>query len=375
MIIYFIFFLKNCQTSSTTHSTSTSTDKSKTKKLKTIADIVKHNNESQRHKQLAETVTTPQQQQQQSLILAPPPPPAPLHLEPNQCSEVIEDKFSLKSDITNNLTLTWLNNNTNNNELLKDLNYSINYEQPPQQQQQQIKSEALFHESHLTGDMSSMNIDRLIELEFNNVNESAGHHSHHHQSIDKFIDLDDIDLNPLDCYRHNNNNTNNVTNSNMMSSNLGAGCNNANSNHLDEFNFQFSVCSSSSSGFSEPSNFSSCSSQTGAGYANLNNVIGNYVFSSESESSPIGVAYQYEQTYMNSPAANNNSSPSLRQPMKQHDLLMHSNVIDWGMSEQYTSAAQAAAVNLNFKSEQENFEHHHHNMFANLSFLNDEIKL
>ena len=350
-----------------THSASTSSEKSKTKKLKTIADIVKHNNESQRHKQLAETAPAPQQQPS---ILAPPPPPAPHHVEPSQSSEAIEDKFSLKSDNTNNLTLTWLNNNTNNNELLKDLNYSINYEQP-----QQIKSEALFHESHLSGDMSGMNIDRLIEMEFNNVNESAGHnHHHHHQSIDKFIDLDDIDLNPLDCYRHNSNNNNNVNNSNMLSSNLGT-----NSNHLDEFNFQFSVCSSSSSGFSEPSNFSSCSSQTGAGYANLNNVMGNYVFSSESESSPMGVAYQYEQAYMNSPVATSNSSPSLRQPMKQHDMLMHSNVIDWGMSDtQYTPPPPPppATLNLNFKSDQENFEHHHHhNMFANLSFLNDEIKL
>lgn len=178
----------------------------KSKKLKTIADIVKHNSETQRNKFLHNLQSSNQAQSQ-----------------------------------------------------------------PPQQPQIQQQPLLIPHlNDTFTNDMSNINIDHLLELQFNSVIDPSI--IHNQQLIDKYIDLDDIDLNPLECYRQNTSQTNFTQNNNIPS------------NQLDEFNFQFSVCSSSSSGFSEPSNFSTCS-QNGYTNSHLNN---SHIFnnSSESESSP-----------------------------------------------------------------------------------------
>ncbi len=142
--------------------------------------------------------------------------------------------------------------------------------------------------------MSSINIDQLLELEFSSVNDPSSVQN----QIDKYIDLDDIDLNPLDCYRNANNQATFSQNNPPLPSLT---------NQHDEFNFQFSVCSSSSSGFSEPSNFSSCSSQN-----SYNNKLNNsHVFnnSSESESSPPTAKYsnQFDMFHADGQKANGNT--------------------------------------------------------------------
>ncbi len=91
-------------------------------------------------------------------------------------------------------------------------------------------------------------------------------HNHHHQSsIEKYIDLDDIVVNPLDCYRsnintslhHNHQSSRSPNNGNTIQKN----------SYLDEFNFQFSVCSAStvpSSSISSSSTFISGDSTSNA---------------------------------------------------------------------------------------------------------------
>lgn len=294
----------------------------KIKKLKTIADIVKHNSEAQRNK-LLEQATLPQQQQQK----------------------------------IQNTSIPSTTQNT-----------SINYlEKIPERNNNENISLAA---SLVNDDVANMNIDQLLEFEFNSVNNSS---SNNEQLIDKYIDLDDIDLNPLDCYR----NAQSTFNQNLPQPNFST---NGTNNHLDEFNFQFSVCSTSSSGFSEPSNFSTCSSQNG--YNNLNNGQ-NCMFSSESESSPNGCStYQYDQNnQINSPGIQQNynlfqknirvgQNVIVAPQMKSND---HNN-LSWNISEFTTqnNSDRSLLAQDHMNGECSSVGD---NMFNNLSFLNDEIKL
>jgi len=93
-----------------------------------------------------------------------------------------------------------------------------------------------------------MKIDQLLEIQLNTDQKSP---------IEKYIDLDEIDVNPLDLYRYSNLSLNNHQNANMNNTNANL------INNFDEFRFQFSVGSSTSSSvFSEPSNMSTCSGNT-----------------------------------------------------------------------------------------------------------------
>ena len=131
---------------------------------------------------------------------------------------------------SNNLTASWINNNNN---ILSGLeNYYTNENA----------------NGHIVND-SEINIDHLLEIELT---------ANHQSPIDKYIDLDEIDVNPLECYRSTNNNNNNINLQNTSNANM------------DEFNLQFSVCSSSSSGFSEPSSFSCSSSLSSSNTGKLN---------------------------------------------------------------------------------------------------------
>lgn len=131
-----------------------------------------------------------------------------------------------------------------------------------------------------------MNIDQLLELELSagggNGGGGTGGTTPNGKAdretpplVDKFIDLDDIDVNPLDCYR---------TQQHQHGHKAGGGL-------MDEFGLQFSVSSSSSSGFSEPSNFSTCSSSTttpngGAAGSYMNGCGSTSMFGAEVDSSP-----------------------------------------------------------------------------------------
>ena len=145
----------------------------KAKKLKTIADIVKHN--------------SAQQQLQQQQITE-------IKLEEQKQKELADN---------NDLTLTWLNQNNKTNEVTSsssttfESNKSLeNFYTSPDYI---ICNESNQNNQQTQLDMSNIDqIDRLLELEFNNVNVA-----NNQQSIDKYIDLDDIDVNPLDCYRNN----------------------------------------------------------------------------------------------------------------------------------------------------------------------------
>ena len=177
----------------------------KPKKLKTIADIVKH--------QSVQLIAMNTNNSTNVAPLGPPPPPP----------QVIKQDSSLERPKSPNkmsneeLTVSWINHSNPMNECLTN-------------------------GSNKHG-ADEMNIEQLLELELD-----TGHHQSQRENasspIDKFIDLDDIDVNPLDCYR---------TQQQHQQQPKSA-------TNLDEFNMQFSVCSTSSSGFSEPSNFSTCSS-------------------------------------------------------------------------------------------------------------------
>lgn len=239
----------------------------KAKKLKTIADIVKHNSETQRNKLLEQSTFTVPNKVQKFLSQ---PPPEPVQQKQQQ---------ELRLSVTNNLTLAPSALNAHQGLLDDQDQFTSN-----DQKNNLFTNSPLVNDSDISS-MTNMNIDHLLELEFNSVNNSSVTNQ---QLIDKYIDLDEIDLNPLDCYR--NQMTFNQTNNNLPTFTNGS------NNHLDELNFQFSICSSSSSGFSEPSNFSTCSLSSQSGFNNLNN--NNLIFSSESESSPTNVAstnFQYEQ--------------------------------------------------------------------------------
>ncbi|RNA19265.1 hypothetical protein BpHYR1_018074 [Brachionus plicatilis] len=146
------------------------------------------------------------------------------------------------------LTMTWINQN----HLIESMQYSAESEQ--------------------------LSMDNLLELELSAEESSP---------IDKFIDLDEIEVNPLEyrCGAH------------MVCS------------QMDEFNVQFSVCSSGSSGFSEPSNFSCSSSISGASGSNLGygncgtNVLSvnsvNNLFSPDDSSPCAYQSYEHNSPYPN----------------------------------------------------------------------------
>ncbi len=175
-------------------------------------------------------------------------------------------------------------------------------------------------------DMSSINIDHLLELEFNSVNDPSSVHNH----IDKYIDLDDIDLNPLECYRNTNNQATFSQNNPQQTTVV--------SNQHDDFNFQFSVCSSSSSGFSEPSNFSTCSSQNS--YNNNNNLNNSHVLNNSSESESSSPTNKYSNQF-DMVRINHNLNHTLNQSNSNLKLNNSCNVIntqftDWAI-EEFTS--------------------------------------
>lgn len=253
-------------------------ESSRPKKLKTIADIVKHQASNQHKPAYANQHSLIDMQQQQT--------------QENSCSE---------SELNNqDLTITWINQN----QLINNIQYSSESEQ--------------------------LNMDNLLELELNTDQSSP---------IDKFIDLDEIDVNPLD-YR---------SSAQMV-------C-----NQMDEFNLQFSVCSSGSSGFSEPSNFScsssiSSGSASNLGYTNCStNVLSvnsiNNLFSPD-DSSPYQ-SYEHNSPYQNSYNVANG----------QH--LIANQSLDWSMIDLADKHGPNSTSTVNCGE----------NMFANFNFFNDEIKL
>ncbi|CAF0915930.1 unnamed protein product [Brachionus calyciflorus] len=299
----------------------------KPKKLKTIADIVKHQNETnnQNQEQLTNSImfnniNNIDKKFNQNIIN--------FNEQNTNQSELHQDNNLFKGE---DLTITWINqNHLINNNINQHLNQNSN-------QHDQI------------------NMDNLLELELDTENNSP---------IEKFIDLDDIDVNPLDCYRSGatNENQNVRCNQNLLHSNTS----------LDEFNLQFSVCSSTSSGFSEPSNFSCSSSMSSASnlsYGNCGsnvmsvNSINTCLFSPD-EPSPS--AYQSYENHHSPNSLFQQNNFHISSNKNTHGL----NNIDWNLSEFHVknqntinSSNNSANVNCN------------ENMFANFNFFNDEIKL
>lgn len=216
-------------------------DSNKPKKLKTIADIVKH----QSVQQMAAASSLPPTVKE----------PLPLvRFEQAALHQPVDSKMT-----NEDLTISWINHNHTSMMMINNENDC---------------------KTHHSG-ADDMNIEQLLELELNSSN------AHHHDSnnrdsasspIDKFIDLDDIDVNPLDCYRSGQHHHH----QHHQHQSVG----NKASTSLDEFNLQFSVCSTSSSGFSEPSNFSTCSSICSSSSSNVSgsfmNGLGGGVYGDES---------------------------------------------------------------------------------------------
>jgi len=156
----------------------------------------------------------------------------------------------------NSLTVSWINNtainnnNNNDNSILSSLDNFYSSEN--------LNSHLRTNNTNNNNIDGDINIDHLLEIELTANQQSP---------IDKYIDLDDIDVNPLDCYRNTNNNNHHHHNS---GNNGGGGLHNTSNANLDEFALQFSVCSSSSSGFSEPSSFSCSSSSMSSTNSGMN---------------------------------------------------------------------------------------------------------
>ena len=274
---------------------------SRPKKLKTIADIVKHqaNNNNQQQKSLVfnqPNLIETQQQHYQQLQIQQLQQQQQHHHQQNM-QENNEDEEMNNQD----LTITWINQN----QLINNIQYS--------------------------NETDHLNMENLLELELNHDQNSP---------IDKFIDLDEIDVNPLD-YR----------------SGAQIVC-----NQMDEFNLQFSVCSSGSSGFSEPSNFScssSISSASNLGYANAgSNVLSvnsiNNLFSPDDSSPCTYQSYDHNSPYQSSYNMTNS----------QH--MIANQTLDWSMIDLADKSAHQHNISTVNCGE---------NMFANFNFFNDEIKL
>lgn len=332
----------------------------KTKKLKTIADIVKHNTQNLLPHQ-------PQQQQYQyqnrfnssinfisnNLLFQD-------FTSPND-NETLQQQSNITNQTdSNSLTVSWINNNTNNILSSLDCNYG-------------------HHFSLDENELSTPLIDN------------------------KYIDLDEIDVNPLDT-RQFTNNTNKSTNNNTQ----------------DEFNLQFSVCSSSSPGFSEPSSFSCSSSSMSSNNGNNNQNVNtaatgayNSLFGSESASSPINSSSTaYHSSYDSSPSSlsssNNNNKDLLLMHQIQNQNFINMSNNNWNLIEFSTGGNSNENEpdndnsnnrnTLNYHSthdlinDQPNNNNHNNNvnsgsgvnvynsncgdnMFGSFNFFNDEIKL
>ena len=241
----------------------------KAKKLKTIADIVKHNSMTNtRYFQQQQSVSSSTTSSSADSTSSSSSNSSNFLNNTANASNIFQEYsaaslISNSDSAANNLTVSWINSN-NNNILLNNAQLDTFYTNNETNNNSNNNSASNHNNMSSTAEMvndSDINIDHLLEIELTANQQSP---------IDKYIDLDEIDVNPLDCYRNtanssnninsNGNNTNSNTNTNT-SSNVN-GLQNASNTHLDEFNLQFSVCSSSSSGFSEPSSFSCSSSMS-----------------------------------------------------------------------------------------------------------------
>ena len=244
----------------------------KAKKLKTIADIVKHNSTQQFN-----TAVNQRLLQQQSSVSSSNSNHDSLA---SSCSSSNSSSSSLSNFINSNLLQDFTNSNNNNNNNNNTNNLTVSWINNTLANNSLFSSLDNFYASeNVNGNLirtnnnnmdAEINIDHLLEIELTANQQSP---------IDKYIDLDEIDVNPIeDCYRntsHINNNTNNSTSTTNANTNSNNGVlQNTNNTNLDEFALQFSVCSSSSSGFSEPSSFSCSSSMssTNSGMSRIKNL-------------------------------------------------------------------------------------------------------
>ena len=305
--------------------------------------------------------------------------------------------------------------------------------------------------------ISDMNIANLLEIDLH-TSSANGHHidqdQHHnqrsHSPIEKFLDLDDIDVNPLDCYRQAASQTSLTSSTTDLVNSVAPTTtattttttattttkvttpsttsvqtvNNNQKTYLDEFNFQFSVCSaslssasSSSSGFSEPSNFStssnlsSCSNNSNKGFTmQQQQSIDSCLFQSPNDSPVVnannGNVYQ-SMSSQQTPSTNDTSLPTFKVNNSNNSNSNTSNC--WSMIEFNSSNGEAlkSSVNNLMSSNGNQFLLQHLNMdggfsggsvlgsdllgqghfganssssnseslFGGFSFFNDEIKL
>lgn len=315
--------------------------------MKTIADIVKHNSEAQRNKlqelhhnqqQQNHPVLPSEQQQQQQLI----------------------------SSNSNNMILA-------PPQFIPEGNFAV-------------KSSGLFGSSQLVNDtdmpsMNSMSIDHLLELEFNTDSDSV----HNEQLIDKYIDLDDIDLNPLNSYQtsfhqqqqqHSHHHQQQQNQSQIQQAFT---VNDSTAHQIDELNFQFSVCSSSSSGFSEPSTFSSGSSSQNSAF-NLATSNSHQVFScSESESSPPNntnqQCFHYENNSLINSPSYNLFQKTVRLTSDNSNVNSNNNFVIGEFNPNSTMISNSTCNNNMIIGNSQNGNSSTDSMFSSFSFLSDEINL
>lgn len=287
----------------------------KPKKLKTIADIVKH--QSIQHVTIAPDFNNGTLSPQQHLRL---PIKQRSNEQPQQQQQQQHHLDNNKMVSNEDLTISWINHNTLllNSQSLDDAHISSSYSSIGKTTNQESKN-------------SDLNIEQLLELELNSNNhQNTSSHETSSSPIDKYIDLDDIDVNPLDCYRNNHNSSHHHHQQQQTGGN----------SNLDEFNLQFSVCSTSSSGFSEPSNFSSCSSICSSNGSSSNGGGGTNIYSNNlinglstclfgDESSPYTHHYDHSPPIQYHQQQNMHNTSMSRQQQQQHslsnDLLIENN--------------------------------------------------
>ncbi len=250
---------------------------------------------------------------------------------------------------------------TNNTSFIPDTNFDV-------------KTSGLFTSSQLVNDtdmssMANMNIDHLLELEFSTDSVSV----HNQQLIDKYIDLDDIDLNPLNPYQTNFHQPHHQQSQTFTANNTVQQV-----HPIDEFsNFQFSVCSSSSSGFSEPSFSSGSQTSANSVYSLAAASNGHHAFSSESESSPPTNANQRSFQY----DTNSNgliSSPGYHLFQKTNRNNDANNIANSFVIGEFTTNPNSAMISNLTNSNTNNMvigNSSTDNMFSSFSFLSDEINL